>query len=234
MLYLIAGAVVKANPQSEYMKQQMKPYLYEGAREADFSIETDRRHTDFVLGKNPALSFAEAEEICKAALFARQIVNFNGLAVHASAISFEGGAYLFSAASGVGKSTHTAFWQKEFSDRVRIINDDRPIVRLDENNTAWVYGTPFSGCSGRHENVCFPLKAVVFLKRADRNAVRRIEPAAAFFRLLENSRKKESRAYLEKAADVIGRLISAADYYEMDCTNEPQAAVEAYRTIVKK
>ncbi|MEI3232941.1 MAG: hypothetical protein V8S33_00430 [Intestinibacter bartlettii] len=40
-----------------------------------------------------------------------------------------GNAYLFSAHSGTGKSTHTSLWLDHFKDRALIINDDKPCIR---------------------------------------------------------------------------------------------------------
>lgn len=61
--------------------------------------------------------------------------------VHSSAIKYNDKCYLFSADSGVGKSTHTSLWHKVYGDKVQIINDDKPIIRL-ENNKLIVYGSP--------------------------------------------------------------------------------------------
>ena len=39
-------------------------------------------------------------------------------------------AYVFSADSGTGKSTHTQLWLEHFGDRAYILNDDKPAIRL--------------------------------------------------------------------------------------------------------
>ncbi len=50
--------------------------------------------------------------------------------LHASAIVVGNSAYLFSASSGTGKSTHTKLWQECFGDKAVIINDDKPVIRI--------------------------------------------------------------------------------------------------------
>lgn len=63
-------------------------------------------------------------------LVCREILdNYDGLFFHSSALMLDGKAYLFSAPSGTGKSTHTALWQRHFGGRVQMINDDKPIIR---------------------------------------------------------------------------------------------------------
>ena len=51
--------------------------------------------------------------------------------LHSSAVVADGKAYLFTADSGTGKSTHTQLWPRMFGDRAYILNDDKPAL-LDE------------------------------------------------------------------------------------------------------
>lgn len=49
------------------------------------------------------------------------------LLIHGSAIAVDGKAYLFTAPSGTGKSTHTRMWREYFKDRAVMVNDDKPL-----------------------------------------------------------------------------------------------------------
>ena len=56
----------------------------------------------------------------------------HGFMLHASAVEVDGKAYLFSASSGTGKSTHTKLWQEYFGyDKALIINDDKPALKFE-------------------------------------------------------------------------------------------------------
>ena len=46
--------------------------------------------------------------------------------------------------SGTGKSTHSRLWLKYIPD-TKLLNDDNPAVRIMDNNTIMIYGTPWSG-----------------------------------------------------------------------------------------
>lgn len=72
----------------------------------------------------------EAEEFATASIFNRKIIHRGAMLVHSSALVFDGKAYLFSADSGVGKSTHTKMWLKRFGSKAHILNDDKPVVKL--------------------------------------------------------------------------------------------------------
>ena len=63
---------------------------------------------------------------------------------HGSAVAVDGAAYLFTARSGTGKSTHTRLWREMLGDRAVMVNDDKPLIRLTEDG-AVVYGTPWNG-----------------------------------------------------------------------------------------
>ena len=52
------------------------------------------------------------------------------LLFHGSALAADGVGYLFTAPSGTGKSTHARLWRELLGGRVRMINDDKPLLRL--------------------------------------------------------------------------------------------------------
>ncbi len=51
--------------------------------------------------------------------------------MHGAAITYGGGAYLFCAPSGVGKSTHISLWRRFLGSDVDIINGDKPFLSLE-------------------------------------------------------------------------------------------------------
>src|SRR5690606_39491454 len=64
--------------------------------------------------------------------------------IHASVIAYQqkqGIAFL--GKSGTGKSTHSKLWLQHIPD-TELLNDDNPVVRLEEDGKAMIYGTPRS------------------------------------------------------------------------------------------
>ena len=51
------------------------------------------------------------------------------LLMHGSVIAVDGEAYMFTALSGTGKSTHVRLWRQLFGARAVMVNDDKPLVR---------------------------------------------------------------------------------------------------------
>ena len=77
-------------------------------------------------------------------LLAEQMTKHHVLLVHGSALCMDGQAYVFVAPSGTGKSTHARLWREMYGDRVWMINDDKPMIRVSDSEIR-VYGTPWDG-----------------------------------------------------------------------------------------
>ena len=87
----------------------------------------------------------EAEILCIYRAIAEKLPLYNRFVMHGAAISFEDKAYIFTAASGTGKSTHIRLWRKAFGNPVGIINGDKPVIEIKDDGTSLVYGTPWAG-----------------------------------------------------------------------------------------
>ena len=103
---------------------------------------------------------------------------------HGSAIAVDGLAYLFTAKSGTGKSTHTYLWREMLGTRAIMVNDDKPLIRIT-GDKATIYGTPWQGKENIGNNISVPLKAVCLLERAERNHIRAITKGEAYAMLLQ-------------------------------------------------
>ena len=121
-------------------------------------------------------------------ILSKRLLDYNVLLLHGSALCMDGEAYIFTAPSGTGKSTHVRYWRETFGDRVWMINDDKPMIRM-ENGKATVYGTPWDGKHHLSRNASAPLKAVVWLKRDKENHIERLQIAADVKEILQTLRK---------------------------------------------
>ena len=67
-------------------------------------------------------------------MFILACVSRDRLAIHSAAIIYDDKAYLFSAPSGTGKSTHANLWKDEYD--CEILNGDVAIAQIivEENN----------------------------------------------------------------------------------------------------
>ena len=90
------------------------------------------------------------------------------IALHSSSIVYDGRAYLFSAPSGTGKTTHTNLWEEYCG--VKPLNGDVAMLSVKEG-VVYAHGIPWCGTSEKYSNVTVPLGNIVFLKRAGANEI---------------------------------------------------------------
>lgn len=230
--YLIGNFVTEINPNYKRLSSLLKPFEYSGTRPCEISLSITRDEIAQLKNKMvEGTTIAQAEEFAYANAFNRSIISRGAMLVHSSALVCGGKAYLFSAQTGVGKSTHTRLWKKAFGDKVKIINDDKPIVRI-QDNTCTVYGTPFDGGSGIALNESAPLGAVIFIKRAEENSIRK----AAQNEIISNLYLSTVRCLDKIKADAmlanIDRLVKMCDYYILSCNTDITAAYTAYNALI--
>lgn len=112
-------------------------------------------------------------------MYAIATTPYNTLEMHASVIKREGFAYMFLGVSGTGKSTHSRLWLENIPGS-RLLNDDNPVIRLDENGLPRVYGSPWSGKTPCYINDSAPLGGIVSLEQWPANEIVRQDLPFAF------------------------------------------------------
>ncbi|MBE7036900.1 MAG: hypothetical protein E7403_06380 [Ruminococcaceae bacterium] len=152
-----------------------------------------------------------------------------GTIIHASSLAYDGKGLLFSAPSGTGKSTHTNLWTK-FVPGTEIVNDDMPIVRL-ENGIPYLYGAPWSGKNSIHKNIRVPLNAVVFIERNTTSSLSPMDSMEGVWKLIEAIRKPVVPALAEKNLDIIGKIIEALPVYRLQCDISPEAVKASMQAL---
>ena len=160
-----------------------------------------------------------------------QLLNYDGLMLHASAVELDGQAYLFSGPCGRGKSTHTRLWQQVFGHRAQVFNDDKPALRRLDGRW-YAYGTPWCGKDGINQNKKVPLAGICFLVQAPENRIRRLEPKEALGLLVEQTtRKMSSPEKMLKLLSLLEQLIQEIPIFQLENRPEPEAALLSYETM---
>ncbi len=233
MKYLIADLVTEFEPKHSHLKKLAKPFEYFGDRKIDITISISEEYINSMLNRMaPDTTIGVAEEFCYAENFCRSIIKYDAMLIHSSAVEYNGKAFLFSARSGVGKSTHTALWRKVFGNDVKMINDDKPVVRIS-NGKAVAYGTPFDGGSGIANNISAPLGAVVFIERGEKNSIRKAETSEIIKNLYFSTAHFIGRNTADKMLTNFENLLSCTDFFILTCNTDISAAYTARNAIVK-
>ena len=226
--YEIAGLKVDMAV-SGRTQRQAAAYAAPAQGPADLQL---RFNAEVVLAKNPGLKDLDgAEYLASGANFARQLLNFGGFQLHASAIALEGRAYLFSAFSGTGKSTHTEKWTRLFG--AAYLNDDKPALRkLDGVWTA--YGTPWSGKHDLSSPKGVALGGIAFLRRGDANSIRPLSPAEALPLLMGQTVYRLTADQMELLLPMVDDILRSVPVWELTCRNDDEAAYIAHDAMTKQ
>ncbi len=216
-LYNIADLKVEMDV-SGRTAQQAAPYKTEQGS-ADMVLRYD---VETILKNNPQLETSDmAEYMLSGAVFARQLLQHDGFQLHASSVILGGYAYLFSAPSGTGKSTHTEKWVRLFG--ARYLNDDKPALRHKDGR--WMaYGTPWSGKHDLSRPEKAPLGAIAFLCRGTENGIRRLESQEAIPYYVSQLPRVISGELMERQLTLLDQLLQDVPVYLLTCRNDDEAA----------
>ena len=234
MKYKIADLIVEYTAKYDDLKRLSEQFLYNGERETDITLSVTDKQLENMLSRSvEGTTISGIENLAMSSEFNRAAIKYGVMLVHSSALIYDGGAYLFSADSGVGKSTHTKLWLKAFGDKVHIMNDDKPVVRLYDDH-AQAFGTPFDGGSGIALNESYPLKAIIFVERGEENSVRIPESKEIIQKLYFQTARMVNRETAEKMLTNIERILSLTKFYVLTCNMDISAAYIVFENIVGK
>ena len=152
---------------------------------------------------------------------------------HSSAICVDNNAFLITARSGVGKSTHSRNLKEYIGEGFKYINDDKPLLKVTDND-AVVYGTPWNGKERISNNISAPLKAILFLNRGESNSYRKIiNKEEIYIKMISQIYLPKEKSKREKALIIADTLLKNVNFYEINVTKDVESAKMTYEEIIK-
>ena len=156
-------------------------------------------------------------------------------ALHSASNYYQEKAWLYSASSGTGKTTHVKLWEKLYA--VPVLNGDLNLLGM-EKDEVFVYGIPWCGTSGVYTTKKYPLGGIILLKRGTENRVCKLPQDE---RQLYTAQRMISPAWTEKQVDdsllFAEKLSNRIPIRQLYCKQEPSAAavmkeyIDKYLTI---
>ena len=193
----------------------------------DFSVSVTEEEIDrerIPLDNSPA---AYLESLAIYRKISRESLRYQTFLFHGSAIAIDGEGYIFTAPSGTGKSTHTRLWREVYGDRVRMVNDDKPLLTLRPTGL-YVSGTPWDGKHHLSTNISVPVKGICFLSRGEQNKIIPVSPSEAYSQMLVQTHRPDDEIGLRSTLLLLDRAVRETAFYRMQCNMDPEAAVVAY------
>lgn len=232
MLYDIAELKVSYKSMYPMLEERSAKYKVTEIAPAQMELSVSQQTIENLRPSTPLLDDATREYMEIGRQFYLNLISFDGMMLHASAVVVNGEAYLFSAPSGTGKSTHTNLWLEKFGDSAYILNDDKPAIRLMDGK-AMAFGTPFSGKFDISRNIGVPIRGIAFLERSAENSCERMEQKQAIYSLMNQSIRPSNQMTYIRLLKVLDSVIRRVPVYTLKCNMDPEAAQVAYETMQK-
>lgn len=175
----------------------------------------------------PDFSPAELESTAVYRKIAEKLPEYDALVFHGSAVGVNGKAYLFTASSGTGKTTHTNLWLRNIEGSF-VVNGDKPILRIIDGKV-FVCGTPWMGKERLGTNIMLPLSAVCFLNRGAENSIGKVSLSAVLPGLIGQAYRPPNGTLLMKTVRLLEKIGQSVELYELFCNMENEAAEIAYK-----
>ena len=227
----IANRIVEVNAFNESTKKYCEDFLCEGF--SNYVITLTKKDLENELHIQEDGKVYANEEI--SALYRRiadLFVERNIIVFHGSAFKVGNYAFIVTARSGVGKSTHVNLLKELLKDKLTYINDDKPLLQIHDDELI-VHSSPWNGKERRGKNIKAPLKAIIFLNRGN-NTYKKLENnGEVYFKLLSQIYLPKDKTKREKALKVIDALLKKLSFYEINVNKDKEAALMTYERIIK-
>lgn len=228
----IADIPVGINNRYSYVRQLCRPYEVTDTEPA-FTVQVDEE--DILREQNGNLQFSKGycEGLCIFRSICYRLIDYDAFLIHSAVVAMEHEAYVFSAPSGVGKTTHVLRWLEQFHGKAQVINGDKPVFRFIDD-ILYACGTPWNGKEALGENVMFPVRAFCFLEQSPENQITALKKSEVSRRIFHQVLLPKSQEQMDHFLALLEKMLSTTDFYLLRCNKSPDAAHLAYNAMRRK
>ena len=152
----------------------------------------------------------------------RLLLPFERVILHASAVIYQGQAYVFTAPSGTGKSTQADIWNRELG--AEIMNGDKVVISVKDGKCI-AYGSPVAGSSGIYKNIEAPIAAIIQLQQSDMNMIVQASKVSEYFALYSGMVKSSyDSGFNQRLLPCIEKILQRVPVLTLACRPEREAA----------
>ncbi len=209
----------------KFLVSDVEPELTIDICDKDLNLERKEAEKENIYQSDGYLeTLAVYRKICKG------LLAYDIFLMHGAVVATKGNAYLFTAKSGTGKTTHIRKWLRQLEDSY-VVNGDKPLIKITDKE-AIACGTPWCGKEKMGTNCMVPLKAIVLMKRGDNNEIKEISFSEAFTFLLQQTYQPDGVENMKKTLGLFSQLKNKVKFYEFifnnmkeDCFNVAHEAL---------
>ena len=227
----IANIVVEVNAFNETTNRYCEDFLSD--EEAKYVITLAKEDLENELHvRDDGKVYADEEISALYRKIADLFIEDNIVVMHGSSFKVNNCAFVITARSGVGKSTHVNLLNKLLGNEFSYINDDKPLLEVKGDNLM-LYSSPWNGKERRGNNTYAPLKTVIFLNRGDNTYKKLDNNMDVYFKLLSQIYLPKDKSKREKALKIIDILLKKLSFYEINVNMDISSASMTYERIIK-
>ena len=203
--YEFAGKVVEVNSLHELVHAYCADYATDAPADLEVTVSQDDIEYERSHAEHDGYADGYLEELAVYRKISEKMPFYDTILFHGSVVAVDGAAYMFTAASGTGKSTHAELWRESLGD-----------------------GTPYDGKHRLSNKIAVPLKAICILTRADTNSIVPVTKSEAYPMLIQQAYRPNDVFALRKTLTLVDKLAGSVRLYRLGCNMDIEAAGIAY------
>lgn len=227
----LADIPVQMNNQFPDLEYLCRDYMTDEAPELQLFVTKEELEKERSM-QSEIFSDGYLETVCLYRKLALEALERGVFVFHASVLEVDGEGYAFLARSGTGKTTQTRLWLEYFGERARVVNGDKPLIRMikKEDGVEFIaYGTPWCGKEGMGCNASVPLKALFLLERSPQPSCEAAPEEYAIDRIFHQLLMPENPAQMMQLLDMVDKLVETVPCYRLECDMTHNSVIAAYR-----
>lgn len=156
-------------------KKYFEKFICKEDSDGEFLTVTDdlwERHRNV---EEASISDSYTEFYALLGITSRALLKYGKCLFHGVAFLWHEKAWIITAPSGTGKTTQFRLWEKLFGDEIELINGDKPIIECREDESVWIYPSPWNGKENLSGTKTGKLAGIIYLEQSDRNEISRMD-----------------------------------------------------------
>ncbi len=238
--YKLADFPVIIDSVHDLIHKQCNDYTYDGMTESEIYIKTSQQDIELEREKLKYCNLVKSntnddyiESLAIYRKFCNLITARGSLIMQGCAISAYGNAYLLTPNIDTENISNEKFWLSGFGNCAEIVNNKYPIIKV-ENNTVFVYSSPWCNCEEYKKNKKAPLKAICIINHDKTNHIEEISIADGYATILRQCSYMVSNNNVSIIISNLNRILKRIHLYSLGCNMEPSSAVIAYEKMKNK
>ena len=225
----VADVVCAIDNKYDYIEKMCRKYTTDAPAAYTFSVTDDE-----IMAENDSNEGFPPEYLETLAIYRKlndKLAPLNVFLIHGVLMDADGHGILLCAESGTGKTTHSSLWLRLLGERCRIINGDKPLIRVIDG-IPYGYGTPWCGKENININDKVVLTDICFLERSQDNFASELPLSAVTPKLFPALHLPDGESSTH-VLDSINAMAKKIKFWRIGCNMDISAAETVYNAIMK-